>query len=99
MTRSKRKLEHWNKISILLVVYDLIAATMAYFLGLWFSFDCNYSEISRNLLWACATFAPIYGACCVFVFWRLRLYNSLWRFASYTELMRSIIFLSLRISW
>ena len=89
MTGKKFKFEHWNKISLLLVVYDLIVAAMAYCLALWFSYDCNYTQIPRNLLWACASFAPIYGGCCVVVFWRARLYNSLWRFASYNELMRT----------
>ena len=91
MTRQKRKIEHWNKISLLLVAYDLIAVTLSYFLALWFRFDCNFSQISPAFLWAFVKFAPIYGICCVLVFWRLRLYNSLWRFASYSELMRTIL--------
>ena len=33
-------------------------------------------------------FAPWYTVFSVFVFWALRLYNSVWRFASYSELLR-----------
>ena len=91
MMRDKRRLEHWNKISLLLVGYDLIAVTLAYFLGLWFRFDCRYSEIPAEYLMGFAKFAPIYSVSCVLVFWWLRLYNSLWRFASLTELMRTIL--------
>lgn len=90
MVRMKRhKIEHWNLISLLLVVYDMIAVTVAYFAALWFRFDCMVSMIDQVYLQAFACFAPIYAACCVLVFWRMRLYNSLWRFASFTELMRT----------
>ncbi len=86
MVRSKRrKIEHWNMVSMLLVAYDLIAVSLAYFLGLWLRFDCNFSEITGLYLQAFLYFAPVYGVLCVTVFWRLRLYNSLWRFASTTE--------------
>ena len=33
-------------------------------------------------------FMPVYTAFCILVFWRLRLYKSIWRFASYSELTR-----------
>ncbi|MBR2541200.1 MAG: polysaccharide biosynthesis protein [Mogibacterium sp.] len=33
-------------------------------------------------------FAPLYAVICIVVFWRLRLYRSIWRFASFTELQR-----------
>jgi FlaA1/EpsC-like NDP-sugar epimerase len=36
-------------------------------------------------------FVPIYSVICLLVFWRLKLYQSLWRFASYTELVRVIM--------
>ncbi len=91
MTGKKFKFEHWNKISLLLVVYDLFVAIFAYGLALWLRFDGNYSEIDPKYLWGFLKFAPIYAVCCVIVFWRLRLYNSLWRFASYSELMRTVV--------
>ncbi|MBQ6315436.1 MAG: polysaccharide biosynthesis protein, partial [Mogibacterium sp.] len=33
-------------------------------------------------------FAPLYAVICIVVFWRLRLYRSIWRFASFTELQQ-----------
>ena len=36
-------------------------------------------------------FIGIYVIFSLFVFWRLRLYNSIWRFASYSELVRMIV--------
>ena len=84
----RRKLEHWQVISLYLVIYDVIAVNAAYFLGLWFRFDCTYSAIPGEYLSAYLKFTPWYTIFSVFVFWILRLYNSVWRFASYSELIR-----------
>ena len=86
--RKKRKLEHWQVIALYLMIYDVIAVNAAYFLGLWFRFDCTYSAIPGEYLSAYLKFAPWYTVFSVFVFWALRLYNSVWRFASYSELLR-----------
>ena len=75
-------------ISLYLVIYDVIAVNTAYFLGLWFRFDCTYSAIPGEYLSAYLKFTPWYTVFSVFVFWMLRLYNSVWRFASYSELIR-----------
>ena len=75
-------------ISLYLVIYDMIAVNAAYFLGLWFRFDCTYSAIPGEYLSAYLKFTPWYTVFSVFVFWMLRLYNSVWRFASYSELIR-----------
>ena len=37
-------------ISLYLVIYDVIAVNAAYFLGLWFRFDCTYSAIPGEYL-------------------------------------------------
>ena len=87
-TRKKFKLEHWHKISILLGAYDAVAVVLAYFMGLWFRFDCAISQIPEHYIDRFARFAPVSVAICVGVFMALRLYNSIWRFASYTELLR-----------
>ena len=34
-------------------------------------------------------FAPVYAVVCVFIFWRFKLYQSVWRFASFSELART----------
>ena len=80
-----KKLEHWHWISIWLVVYDILAATFSYFFGLWLRFDCQVSLISEEYLSAFIGFAPIYACIVLVVFFVLRHYQSLWRFASYHE--------------
>ena len=81
-------LEHWQVIVIYLVVYDLIAVTLAYFLALLLRFDFAFSHIPVIYLQTWTVFAPFYALICVLVFWRARLYRSIWRFASFTELLR-----------
>lgn len=83
-----RKIEHWQIVNWGLVLYDVLAVNVAFFLALWLRFDCQYSEIPVYYLEAYLKFAPIYTVICILVFWGLRLYKSIWRFASYTELIR-----------
>lgn len=104
MRNTKRKLEseqarlskgiqhgHLHNVAILLTIYDLIAVNMAYFLALWLRFDCKFSAIGPEYLNTWVKFAPIYAIFCLIIFWKSRLYKSLWKFASYTELMDLII--------
>lgn len=84
----KKKIEHWQVISLYLVVYDIIAVNLAYLLALWFRFDCRFSLIPEVYLKAWIQFSPFYTVLCVAVFTVLKLYRSLWRFAGYSELLR-----------
>ena len=61
----RRKLEHWQVISLYLVIYDAIAVNAAYFLGLWFRFDCTYSAIPGEYLSAYLKFTPSCSGYCV----------------------------------
>lgn len=83
-----KRLEHWNVVSIYLAAYDAIAVTLAYFLALLLRFDFAFSRIPIIYLQPWAMFAPIYAVICILVFRRARLYRSIWRFASFTELLR-----------
>ena len=75
----------------ILLVYDILAVNFAYFLALWLRFDCRISDIERIYLTPWAKFAPIYTVLCIVVFYLLRLYKGLWRFASYSELAHVVI--------
>ncbi|MBR0355496.1 MAG: polysaccharide biosynthesis protein [Oscillospiraceae bacterium] len=85
------RLEHWQLITAFLIFYDVIAVALSFFLALWLRFDLRFSLIPENYLNACARFAPIYAMICIPVFWWLRLYQSIWRFASFKELERIIL--------
>lgn len=87
---TKKRIEHWQVVSMALVGYDAIAIMLAFFLALWFRFDCRYSMIPKEYLGSYVKFIGIYVVFSLFVFWRLHLYNSIWRFASYSELIRMV---------
>ncbi len=84
------KIEHWHKIAALMIIYDIIAVNLSYLMALWFRFDCSWSAISADFLERYFRFIPISTVLCVGVFLVMRLYNSIWRFASYVELIRSV---------
>ncbi len=87
----KKKIDHWKVIAAYLVIYDIFVVNMSYFLALWLRFDTKFSNIPDLYLFSFCKFAPFYTVLCLIIFWRLRLYNSIWRFASYDELLRCIL--------
>ena len=89
--KTKRIIKHWQKIAILVAIYDLVAVNGAYLLALWLRFDCAFSEIPAKYLSAWLGFAPIYSLACFAAFIFFRLYQSMWRFASFSELKRVCI--------
>ena len=86
--KGKRRLEHWKMIAIFLILYDAVMVNLSYGFTLWLRFDLHYSAIPQVLLHAWLGFAPAYTVFCLVIFWFLRLYKSIWRYVSYSELMR-----------
>ena len=83
-----KKIQHWQVVSIGLILYDILAVNASYFLALWVRFDCRFSEIPDFYMEAFFKFAPIYTVISIGIFWWSKLYKSIWRFASYSELLR-----------
>ncbi|MDD6147156.1 MAG: nucleoside-diphosphate sugar epimerase/dehydratase [Oscillospiraceae bacterium] len=81
-------LEQWHVIAFFLVIYDVVVINASYFLALWVRFDGEFSNIPAYYLDPYTKFAPIYTVICLVVFVAMRLYQSVWRFASFDELMR-----------
>lgn len=88
---SKRKIEHWKVVRLLLMVYDFIAVIVSFGIALWLRFDCKVTSVEPQYLTTYTKTIIIYALFCLVVFWFLRLYKSIWRFASYSELMRVIL--------
>ena len=88
MQKRKRRVEHWQVISLYLFLYDVFAVNLAYLLALWFRFDCRFTLIPQSYLNAWIQFIPIYTVISLVIFTGLKLYRSLWRFAGYSELLR-----------
>ena len=88
---SKRKIEHWQVVRLLLMVYDFIAVIVSFGIALWLRVDCKVTSVEPQYLTNYTKTIIIYALFCLVVFWFLRLYKSIWRFASYSELMRVIL--------
>ena len=86
--KTRFRLEHWQVISALLLVYDAISVNVAFLAALWLRFDCQFSAIPAEYLSSWRRFTLIYTAACLIVFAIFRLYHSIWRFASFTEMQR-----------
>lgn len=87
----KRKFEHWQVVRLLLMVYDFAAVIVSFGIALWLRFDCKVTSVEPQYLTTYTKTIIIYALFCLVVFWFLRLYKSIWRFASYSELMRVIL--------
>ncbi|MBQ3181715.1 MAG: polysaccharide biosynthesis protein [Clostridia bacterium] len=81
----------WHTVAFFLALYDLAVVAGSYFLALWLRFDCNFTEIPRDYLATWLNFTPIYAIVSIVVMWRLHLYRSIWRFASFIELKRILL--------
>ena len=88
---SKRKFEHWQVVRLLLMVYDFAAVIVSFGIALWLRFDCKVTSVEPQYLTTYTKTIIIYALFCLVLFWFLRLYKSIWRFASYSELLRVIL--------
>ena len=89
--RRKKRIEHWEVVTGILMVYDFMTICFSYLLALLVRFDFKFSSIESQYLQGCYKSVVFYSLFCVALFWFLKLYKSIWRFASYSELIRVIL--------
>ncbi len=90
--RKKFRFEPWHRVAALLLVLDVITVNFSYLLALWLRFDMHFTTpMSIMYVSAWKKFTLIYTAAAIIVFWIMRLYHSLWRYASFDELFRAFI--------
>ena len=83
----KKGFQHWHLITLYLIIYDVLFSNISYFIALWLRFDLSISYVKETrYLRMFLMFIPVYSVVVVGVHWINRLYKSIWRFASYTEL-------------
>ena len=82
------QLEHWHIIALGLMLDDSLALSFSYLIALWLRYDLRYSTIDTIYIERWKAFLPFYILGSLAVFWFLKLYKSIWRFASYSELLR-----------
>ena len=88
---NRRKLEHWKIMAACLMICDVISVCLAYFLALWLRFDCIYSHIPQYYRIAYALFILPYALAAVGIFWAFHMYRGMWRYAGYSELVRTFV--------
>ncbi len=89
-SKKRRRIEHWQIISVLLMIYDFIAVCLAYFLALWLRFDGLVKSIPQEYYQPYIHFIFPCAAVSIVIFLLFRMYNSMWRFASYPEFIRTL---------
>ncbi len=88
--KKKKKLLHWQIINILLLIFDIVAINFSYIFALFLRFDFVYSRIPERYISGFIKIAPVYTVFTLIVFYFLKMYKSLWRFASVEELLKGV---------
>lgn len=70
--KKHRGLKRWQWVAFILILFDLAAGIGAYFLALWFRFDCRFTEIPKENLYAWFKFIPVYAAANIIVLWSFK---------------------------
>ncbi len=86
--KGKSSKQFWLRLS--LVLLDVMAVNVSYFLALLIRFYVNFTfnEMAVRYIPAFKTFAPYYTVCCLAVFFLFKLYNSRWKYAGLGDLNR-----------
>lgn len=84
----KKFFQHWRIIALYLILYDVITINFSYFFALWIRFDLKFTQIPDFYFDSFVKFAPVYSVATILIFFLCGLYNSIWRFASFSELNR-----------
>lgn len=87
----KFHMETWQIKAVFLMVYDVMAINISYFVALWIRFDGVFSEIPEKYLDPYVYFIPIYTIISLVIFYLLRMYHSVWEYVSVRELMRAAL--------
>lgn len=96
--QKKKKIEHWHIITFLLICFDIVAIAASYFLALFFRFDLQYSSIPQKFFHVYIITIGFYIAFCILIFALFKLYVTVWRFASYRELVNMILATAIEIA-
>ena len=82
-----------QKSDLWMIILDIIAVNIAYFLALMIRYCIDFKIRPVALdkyLPAFVTFAPFYTVVCLVVFWLFRLYGGLWKYAGINDMNRIV---------
>ena len=87
----ERGIPKWKVIAFFMALYDFVAVCGAYFLELFFRFDGLYSAIPSYYLEPYEKFIFPCAAASIVIFFLCRMYNGMWRYASFADFIRTFI--------
>ena len=76
---------------LFLITYDIIAVIVSGLLALSIRYDLNWQLITPEFLDSVLKYIPVNIVIMLVVFYMLRLYHSLWEYASVTEMQNSVV--------
>ena len=76
---------------LLLILLDIIVIQLACYLSIYLRFDFQFSQISTEFWEGILRYSLINTVCTLVLLWYLKLYHSVWHYASSSELIRIII--------
>lgn len=83
----------WSLIRVALVLFDIMAVNLSYYLALLLRFYVNnaFNVWTTKYVPAFQKFAPYYTVCCLIIFVLFRLYSGRWRYAGVSDLNRILM--------
>ncbi len=89
----KRKIhiEQWHIVAGFLVLYDILAVNFSYLAALWIRHDGEFALIPSEYLDAYTGFVPLYSLLSIVIFWAMRMYHSVWKYASFNDMVKTAL--------
>lgn len=81
-------LHHWQLVALFLGIYDALTVAFSYFAAVYIRFDLHLGLMLEEFGTTLLHFLLIYVPAVIVINCLMKLYNSIWRFASYVELER-----------
>ena len=80
----------WRKRAVVIMVFDAIIIAFSFLFALFVRFDFRWSHISSQYIDGYRTLIAPIIICALAIMWAMRLYHSVWMYASFTEILRSM---------
>ena len=72
---------------LMLVMFDVAVVWLSSFMALYLRYDLSMNAIDRRFLHSVVVYAPVNTLLIILVFFLFKLYSSIWKFASVTEML------------